>query len=235
MTLRGTNGSTCRDVRQLLGVYVVGAIEPSERSVVDEHLGDCQHCRDELAGLAGLPAMLSRVPASDVERMSDVQVGLPEDVEPSAELLDSLLAKVGARRKSRLWRGAVAVAAAAVVAAGGAAAAVNLARPAVTASHTESASAVNAATGDGAVVDYSATPWGGTAMRVQVSGIQPGTTCRFFVVGKDGRAFAGSWTVQGSYGSEAWYPAGSDAAPSSVLSFQLTDMSGHNLVSIPVR
>ena len=235
MTLKGTNGSTCRDVRQLLGVYVVGAIEPSERPVVDEHLVDCQHCRDDLAGLAGLPAMLSRVPAADVERMSDTEASPPQDVEPSAELLDSMLVKVGARRKSRLWRGAVAVAAAAVVAAGGATAAVELASPAVTAAHAESASAFNVKTGDGAVVDYSATPWGGTAMRVQVSGIEPGTTCRFWVVGQDGEAYAGEWTVQGSYGQKAWYSVGSDVAPSSVRSFVLTDTSGNQLVSIPVR
>ncbi len=39
MTNSGSSGPACRDVRQLLGVYVVGAIDPAERSVVDEHLG----------------------------------------------------------------------------------------------------------------------------------------------------------------------------------------------------
>ena len=67
MTMSGFSGPACREIRQLLGVYVVGAIDPAERAIVDEHLGECQLCRDELAGLAGLPAMLSRVPAADVE------------------------------------------------------------------------------------------------------------------------------------------------------------------------
>ncbi|MBO0835893.1 MAG: zf-HC2 domain-containing protein, partial [Actinobacteria bacterium] len=123
MTQRGYIHPECRDVRLLLGVYVVGAIEPAERSVVDDHLSYCQACRDELAGLAGLPAMLSRVPVEDVEQLDRV-LALPENIEPPAELLDSLLARVVARRRNRLWRGAVAAAAAVAVAAGGATAAV---------------------------------------------------------------------------------------------------------------
>ena len=69
-------------------------------------------------------------------------------------------------------------------------------------------------------------------MRVQVRGVSPGTTCQFYVVGPDGRAFAGQWTVQGSYGDRAWYPAAAGAAPSSVHSFQLT-AGGKVLVTIP--
>lgn len=239
MTIRGFNGDraasgpggpSCRGIRQLLGVYVLGAIEPAERSVVDDHLASCQSCRDELAGLAGLPAMLSRVPATDVERLSDPTAALPEDIEPPGELLNSLLSSVTARRRSRLWRGAVAVAAAAAVAAAGATAAVDLARPAQT-GQADVASATSR-TGVAAVVDYARTPWGSTTMRVQVSGIRPGTTCQFWVVGRDGRAFAGEWTVQNSYGRQAWYSVASQAAPSSVHSFQIT-AGGKLLLNIP--
>jgi Putative zinc-finger len=234
MTLRGNSGTnsgpTCREIRHMLGVYVVGAIEPAERSVVDEHLASCQLCRDELAGLAGLPAMLSRVPSADVEQLSHSPTALPEDMEPSARLLNSLLTKVAVRRRKRLWKGAVGIAAAVAVAAAGASAAVELAKPATQAADV--ASATSRTTGVAAVVDYSTTPWGGTAMRVQVSGIPPGTNCQFWVVGKDGRAFAGQWTVQGSYGDQAWYPAAAGASPSSVHSFQIT-AGGKMLVSIP--
>src|ERR1022692_2946433 len=58
-------GPACRDIRQALGVYVVGAIDPAERAAVDSHLSSCLDCREELAGLAGLPALLGRVPASE--------------------------------------------------------------------------------------------------------------------------------------------------------------------------
>jgi anti-sigma factor RsiW len=230
MTLTGNNGGpTCREIRHLLGVYVVGAIEPSERSVVDDHLMSCQFCRDELAGLAGLPAMLSRVPVADVERLTDTPAGLPEEIEPPSQLLDALLGKVAVRRRSRLWRGAITVAAAAAVAAAGATAAVDLARPAA---HTDVASAVNSHTGVAAVVDYSSTPWGNTAMRVQVHGIPSGTTCQLWVVGRNGRALAGQWMVQRSYGQNGWYAASSNTAPSWVSSFQLMS-GGKLLVTIP--
>jgi Putative zinc-finger len=229
----GSNGTKCRDVKHLLGVYVVGAIEPHERSVVDEHLASCRPCRDELAGLAGLPAMLSRVPAADVDRLESPD-GLPESVEPSAELLNSLLAKVAVRRRSRLWKGLVGIAAAVAVAAGSAATAVQLAQPATqAAAHADVARASSSTTGVGAVVDYTTTPWGSTAMRVRVSGIAAGTTCQFWVVGKDGRAFAGQWTVQNSYGDQAWYPAASASPPGSVHSFLLTTLGGQKLLTIP--
>ncbi|MGO8962044.1 MAG: anti-sigma factor family protein [Streptosporangiaceae bacterium] len=218
-----SSGNACREMRQLLGVYVVGAIDPAERAVVDEHLGQCPSCRDELAGLAGLPAMLSRVPAADVERLSLAPTGLPEMTEPPAELLNSLLRRVSATRRTRMWRGALAVAAAVVIAAGGAAVATELARPAAAhpAAGWEVARGASASTHVAAVVDYMPTAFG-TAMRVQVSGIKPGTTCRFWVIGKNGKTEAGSWTVQPGYGSDPWYPAASLVPPHSVGSFQIS-------------
>lgn len=233
MTISASSSPTCRQIRHLLGVYIVGAIDPAERAMVDEHLPQCQVCRDELAGLAGLPAMLSRVPAADVERLSQAPDEPPGVAEPPDELLNSLLAKVSARRRSRLWRGAVTVAAAAAIAAGGAATAVQVASPpASQAAHTDVAAASNSRTGVAAVVDYTKTSWGGTAMRVQVSGIAAGTTCQFWVVGQDGRAYAGQWTIVGSYGSKAWYMAASSASPSTVHTFQIT-AHGKTLLSIP--
>ena len=53
-----TGMAGCREIRQALGVYVLGAIDPAERAQVDEHLASCPGCREDLAGLAGLPAML---------------------------------------------------------------------------------------------------------------------------------------------------------------------------------
>jgi hypothetical protein len=233
MTIRDSNSApTCREMRQLLGVYVVGAIEPAERTIVDHHLASCPSCRDELAGLAGLPAMLGRVPAADVERLG-LEPGVLADDPPPSELLNSLLRRVSLRRRSRLWRGAVAVAAAAAVAAAGATAAVELARPAAQPGHTSVASAMNGRTHVAAVVDYAKTPWGSTAMRVQVSGIPWGTKCQFWVLGTNGqKSFAGDWIVLRSYGQEGWYTASDRAAPSSVQSFQITS-GGKLLLNIP--
>ncbi|MEU6752275.1 zf-HC2 domain-containing protein, partial [Spirillospora sp. NPDC046719] len=60
----------CADVRTALGVYVVGAIDPAERGRVDAHLEGCPACRDELAGLAGLPALLGRVEEAQLEQVA---------------------------------------------------------------------------------------------------------------------------------------------------------------------
>ena len=230
MTISGFSSPACREIRQLLGVYVVGAIDPSERALVDDHLGQCQLCRDELAGLAGLPAMLSRIPAADVERMDISVTELPGLQEPSDEMLASLLRKVSVKRRSRMWRSVAAVAAAAVIAAGGAAGTMQLIRPGPVA---DVARAVSPDGHVAAVVDYTPTAWG-TAMRVQVAGIPSGTTCRIWVVGKDGRtAYAGTWTVgNSSYGGKAWYSASSSWTADSVSKFRITSGS-RVLLTIP--
>jgi anti-sigma-K factor RskA len=234
MTTGGSSGPACRDIRQLLGVYVVGAIDPAERAQVDEHIADCQSCRDELAGLAGLPAMLSRVPASDVEQLSLPLLHLAEAAEPPDELLNSLLGKVSAKRKSRIWRNVASVAAAAVIAAAGATAVSQLTGPAASGPVAEHSWAK---AGDvSAVVDYAPVGWG-TAMRVQVSGIKPGTVCQFWVVGKNGTSqYAGAWTVMGDYGrgygEKAWYPASTVESAHSVRGFQITS-GGKVLLNIP--
>ena len=231
MTFSGANGPACRELRQLLGVYVVGAIDPAERSLVDEHLGTCAACRDELAGLAGLPAMLSRVPAEDMARMAGSVVSLPEQHEPSPELLNSLLRKVATKRRTRLYRGLVSVAAAAAVAAGGTAVALSATGGA--APVWSAASGSNPVTNVTALVKYT-NDAGGTQMRVRVSGIAPGTRCQFWIVGANGGTSpAGSWTVQtSSYLLSPWYRASSPVAQSSVHGFEITS-GGKDLIEIP--
>jgi len=102
--LAGSAQPACRQIRQLLGVYIVGAIDPAERAYVDAHLADCRDCREELAGLAGLPALLGRVSLVDAERLSEDGHGLPDMDEPPAELLNSLLRRVAGRRRTRSKR-----------------------------------------------------------------------------------------------------------------------------------
>ena len=106
----------CHNMRQSLGVYVVGALDPAERMLVDLHLAGCRECREELAGLAGLPALLGRVPARDAERVILESAELRDLEEPPAELLARLLKEVAARRATGRWRGILAAAAAVVFA-----------------------------------------------------------------------------------------------------------------------
>ena len=49
------------EIHRDLGVYVLGALEPAERGRFEQHLSGCSICRDELADLAVLPTLLSRL------------------------------------------------------------------------------------------------------------------------------------------------------------------------------
>jgi hypothetical protein len=229
----------CRDIRQSLGVYVVGAIDPAERTLVDGHLGTCPDCREELAGLAGLPALLGRVPASDAERLISSSTEVKDLEEPPAELLSSLLRRVAERRAVRRWRGLAAAAAAVVIAlAGGAAGArifapgVHPAGPAQAQSLApEMVSAINPRTHVRAVIRYAGRSWG-TKMDVWVAGIKDGTTCEVWAVNGSGQRWsAGSWTVPNSQ-TDSGYPASVSLGAAQVRSFVITS-GGRVLVTVP--
>src|SRR5262252_7841419 len=124
-TMTGMAG--CREIRQALGVYVLGAIDPAERARVDEHLATCADCREELAGLAGLPAMLRRVPMAEAQRLAvaDQADSATEETSPD-ELLPSLLTRTAQARRVRRWRELAAAAAVVVLALGAGAAGASL-------------------------------------------------------------------------------------------------------------
>jgi hypothetical protein len=231
--LRGATGPACREVRQLLGVYVVGAIDPAERAIVDNHLEFCPSCREELSGLAGLPALLGRVPLADAERLAEGGYGLPEMAEPSAELLNGLLRRVAARRRGRRWRSVLALAAAVAIAAGGTAAAIDALQPPAHAHRAEAGELVQNSNGIfDAKIRYSPTSWGGTKMRIAVTGIPPGTRCQLWVVGDGGHEFlSGQWTIGQGYGRHS-FSVSSPVDASTVTSFRITS-EGKTILTIP--
>jgi Putative zinc-finger len=236
-----TERSGCGEIRLSLGIYVVGAIDPSERSIVEKHLNQCADCRVELAGLAGLPALLGRVPAADVERLAD---GAGAPAEPPAELLDSLLRRVDARRRAHKWRAVTAAAAAAVIAiagglAGGAAIsqAVSTGPPlavpqaALGAKGYETMHSTDPRTHVTAVVSYLGAKWG-TSVKVWVSGVRAGTTCEFWVVDKQGhRLWAAGWN-EASHNEGQMYTASMPVSGPKIQSFQVT-AAGRVLVTVP--
>ena len=61
--------SQCAQIRPELGVYVLGAIAPADRAAVSRHLASCPRCREEVAGLAELPALLRKVPVADAMQL----------------------------------------------------------------------------------------------------------------------------------------------------------------------
>jgi len=225
----------CRTYRELLGVYVVGAIEPAERSMVDAHLNQCHDCREELAGLAVLPALLHRVPLAEAERLTALGQDGDGPDGPLPDLLPSLLTAVRAKRRARRLRAALALAAAVLIAVGGGVAVSRALAPGTSGPSTPAPAhhfdVATASSGRVAVtVHYGQSHWG-TAMWVRVTGLPQWTACKFYVVTKTGtRELSGGWIV-GTGGDGLWYPLQTSIPQASVAGFVLT--SGHRTVQIP--
>jgi Putative zinc-finger len=227
-----SRGDDYAHVRNQLGVYVLGAIGPGERAQIEEHLAACPWCREELAGLAGLPGLLRRVPA-DVA----LHAWMDEDAgPPPGPPLDTLLRRVSAVRFRRRLMTVAAALLIAVAAAAGVQAFHAL--PASTTAATPprwtgSVTGTSLATGASATVRYAAEPWG-TELEVQISGVPAGTRCELTVTNARGQdVTAGGWIiVAGS--RHAWHPASVPWPTTSLRSFAVT-AGGQLLVTVPAR
>ncbi len=224
----------CREIRQALGVYVLGAIDPAERAQVDEHLTSCQECREELASLAGLPAMLRKVPIVEAERLAAAEQDPELAGVPSAEMLTSLVARTANVRRMHRWRTVAAAAAVAIVALGGGAFAANALQSAPSAPGQQTV-AWHQTSGAGPAgahltVRYRHEPWG-TEMEVKVTGLQPGSVCQFQVTdATGGRSMVGSWMA---WPGTHWYPASTWLGEKELRSFQVT-IDGKVVATAPV-
>jgi Putative zinc-finger len=231
-----TDAIECPQARVSLGVYVLGAIDPADRALVDGHLTTCRDCRDELAGLAGLPALLARVTAGEALALAATD-GPPPAMPATGrqappELLATVIDLTAARRRRRRWRDAsLAVAAALVVAAGvfgGLRLGSSPAPPAAASGVTYAGQpngpwrlASTTAAGMSASVSYRSMGWG-TELAVKVSGIPVGTSCQLWVVGANGRrTLAGGWVTDDREGA-VWYPGSAGVAASGVRGFRIT-------------
>lgn len=78
------------------GAYVLGALEPNERSLFEGHLAECSDCQSDVADFAPIPALLARVDTF-------------EPVAAPAALLHAVNARVVSERQTlvvsrRRWR-----------------------------------------------------------------------------------------------------------------------------------
>jgi hypothetical protein len=220
----------CADARQSLGVYVLGAIEPAERSLVDAHLATCRDCRDELAGLAGLPALLARVNPDEISRIcADDTVRTVTEDRPPEELIGTVLDLAEARRRRTRWR-FLAAAAAVVVIAGGlfgglrsTGTSTQIVKVPVPGEplQWETVQATSKISGATASVDYSHQLWG-EAFKVLADRIPVGTTCQLWVVHPNGtRTQVASWTTARDEGT-VWYQGSMASTAGAISSFQIT-------------
>jgi anti-sigma factor RsiW len=223
-----TSGDQCPHIRQELGVYLLGTIEPARRAVVARHLATCPECRAELAGLAGLPALLGRVPADELQRLLEGDVITPVPGPPLAALLGRM---TRVRRRRRYLAAAAALIVGVAAVSGWQA--LRPSGPAGAGAQPRweaTDEAVNPATGAGAAVRYAAEPWG-AELEVRVSGVAAGTRCQFWVTGPRGQTVdAGGWIIVAGQ-QAAWHPASVPFRVSMLRSFQVTG-DGKVLVTV---
>jgi anti-sigma factor RsiW len=103
--------------------YVLGSLSAADRREFESHLVNCPDCREAVAELSGVPALLSQLDSADVTAIDESgrasatgaagTVGAAPEISP--ELLPSLLAAVRWRRRRARLTTWVASAAAAVV------------------------------------------------------------------------------------------------------------------------
>jgi hypothetical protein len=246
-----TGVGRCADVRLVLGVYVLGAAEPAERALVRMHLARCRDCQEELAGLAGLPGLLRRVPAAEADKLLAGEAGPGGRADPPSDsALPRLLGRAARARRVRRWLALAATAVAVVLAAGSGIAAAGgfgadrVQRPPGPLVATKApvspqvawatAAARNDLTGAAAIVRYAPAAFG-TQLMVRVSGIAPGTTCELRVIGPGGhREITGAWTVFSAQYTSTWIGGSASFPVSSIRGFAV--VSGRKvLVSVPVK
>jgi hypothetical protein len=210
----------CRKYRELLGVYVVGAIEPNERSLLDAHLTQCYGCREELAGLAVLPVLLHRIPLAEAEQLIEPTPDAVDPENPAPRVLSGLLVEVRARRRSRRLRTVLAAAAAVIIAVSGSvvvSTAVDHSSQNATAALDQVFSRQGSISGE---VKYG--KWkSGTEYWVNVLHVPVWTWCKFYVTTADGQShLIGGWLV-GQAGNEVWYQGRTMISAPSVTGFTL--------------
>jgi len=219
----------CADARLSLGVYVLGAIDPAERALVDAHLVTCRDCRDELAGLAGLPALLARVNPDEISRIrADDTVRTVTDDRPPGELIGTVLDLAAARRRRTRWRFVASAAAVVAIAGGlfGGLSSLSTTKTAVVpisagTGKWETIQTTSSVTGATASIAYSQQLWG-AAFEVLTQRIPVSTTCQLWVVHPDGtRTQVAAWTTARDEG-KVWYAGSMPSTAGAISSFQIT-------------
>jgi anti-sigma factor RsiW len=99
--------------------YVLGSLSASDRREFETHMAGCPECRQAVAEISGVPALLSQLDREEVAAIDQSRGAVPQAPEMSPDLLPSLLAKARwRRRRTRVITWVASGAAAAVLAVG---------------------------------------------------------------------------------------------------------------------
>jgi anti-sigma factor RsiW len=201
-----------------LAPYALGSLSLAERAEVQRHVADCRACRDELADLAGVLALLRRMPGDDDEWPGTD----PENtVRPTP-------------RAGRAWR-VLAGAAASLVLLGAVLVGVRAwtdGGPSTTAAGVaDTWSARDSSTRVAASADLRAQSWG-TVVQLRLRDVPPGLTCRLVVRSVDGtRQSVGAWRT--GYTDAIRLPAATAYPLADIAALDVVTSGGDRLVSLP--
>jgi len=196
-----------REIRESLGSWAMGHLDPEERELVDLHLEGCAECRNEAESLKRTGAMLALADPAVIGSLSEP---LPR---PSPGFDERVMAELHdpgpdeARRDRRRWWMAVpaigavtAPAVALILAFGGG-------------GHSGSDAGVRtfafSSLPPGVSIDGAVEPKAtGTGIEVNVNGMRPGTLCRVYVRTASGKLEpAGTFRYRYSAEEHESYPA----------------------------
>jgi anti-sigma factor RsiW len=212
-----------QQLREALGAYVVGALDPAERRAVEEHLAECDDCTAEVASLSALPGLLGRV--SEQEARADLLV-------PPDDLLDGAIRLLtqednALRTRLRRWRvTAVAACLIAVAAVVVASAPWETGPDRVVAAAEPAGAGPTSASGEVAAIAWE---WG-TTVELQAEDLPRRDGYVLWAVAEDGRRErTGTWGVTSS--GSARVRGASSIARDELARVEVTDRDGNLIMS----
>ena len=222
----------CRESASL-GAYLLGVLDPVERSTMARHISGCRYCQAQLLEMAPLSGLLRHTsfegppPATASAALPGATPALPANTGPAAR--NRAGAGTGGRRGLRrdLIACALAVAAAATAIGLYVGTSTPSAAPfpmAVTVSATNLSTHVAAS----ATLTPEAT---GTVVRLTLTGLPPDTTCHLVVHASDGDSeTAASWAS--GYSPTDTVPASTAVSRTDITSLDVVNSSGQLLVAL---